>query len=83
MTEAFFLRQISGGIRSFYPLYSRDEQFKRLSNGDIDAILIDSGTAEYLTNNVYCDLSMVGSSFDMGTYGIVYLSQAELNLRQN
>ena len=72
ITEEFFLRQISGGIRSFYPLYSRDEQFKRLLNGDIDATFMDSGIAEYLTNNVYCGLLMVGPSFDVGTYGIVY-----------
>ena len=72
MTEEFFLRQISAGIRTFYPLYSRDEQFKRLLNGDIDATFMDSGIAEYLTNNVYCGLSMVGPSFDAGTYGVVY-----------
>ena len=72
ITEEFFLRQISAGIRTFYPLYSRDEQFKRLLNGDIDATFMDSGIAEYLTNNVYCGLSMVGPSFDVGTYGIVY-----------
>ena len=72
ITEEFFLRQISGGIRTFYPLYSRDEQFKRLLNGDIDATFMDSGIAEYLTNNVYCGLSMVGPSFDVGTYGVVY-----------
>ena len=72
LTEDFFLQQISGGRRTFYPLYSRDEQFERLLRSDIDATFVASGIAEYLTNNVYCNLSIVGPSFHAGAYGIVY-----------
>ena len=72
ITEEFFLRQISAGIRTFYPLYSRAEHFERLLSRDIDAAVMEGGIAEYLTNNEYCALSMVGPSFDVGTYGIVY-----------
>ena len=71
-TEEFYLREISNGRRDFYPVYSRDEQLERLVNGDIDATFLHGGSAEYLTNNIYCSLSVVGPSFGSGTFGVVY-----------
>ena len=70
--EDFFMREISGGGRTFYPLYSSQEIVDRLLSRDIDASVIDSGTGEYMTNNVYCNLTMVGPGFDTSTYGIVF-----------
>ena len=32
---------------------------------------MDIGTAEYITNNVYCNLTLVGESFDKSVFGIV------------
>ena len=70
--EDFFMREISGGGRTFYPLYSSQEIVDRLLSRDIDASVIDSGTGEYMTNNVYCNLTLVGPGFDTSTYGIVF-----------
>ncbi|CAF1278597.1 unnamed protein product [Rotaria magnacalcarata] len=31
----------------------------------------DTGTAEYSTNNIYCNLTLIGDDFDKGAFGIV------------
>ena len=67
----YYLRHISGGILNFYPLNDTIGLLRSLSNGTIDASIMDSGTAEYLTNNEYCDLTLVGASFGDSTFGIV------------
>ena len=69
--EEYFLREISDESRSYYPLKSRDEMFARLLNGDIDASFIDGPTGEYMTNTVYCNLTLVGPEFDARRFGIV------------
>ena len=85
-TEAFYLREISGGIRNYHPLHSREELIDRLLSGDIDASFIDSGIGEYLANNIYCHRTLVGSGFDVSTFGIVfpkhwlYIEEFERNL---
>ena len=71
LEEEFFLREISEESRSYYPLKSRDEIFNRLLNGDIDASFIDGPTGEYMTNTVYCNLTLVGPEFDARRLGIV------------
>ena len=71
-SEDYFLREISGGSRSFYPVYSRQDIIRALLSGEIDASLIDSGAGEYIANTVYCNLTLVGPSFDASTFGIVF-----------
>ena len=70
--EDFYVREVSWGSRNYYALRSHQELYERLSSGDIDAGLMDAGTAEYMTNNVFCDLTLVGPSFEASTYGIVF-----------
>ena len=70
--EDFYLREISEGSRNYHPLKSQQDQFDRLLNGDIDATIIDRPTGEYLTNNVYCQLTLVGSDFDSRKFGIMF-----------
>ena len=69
--EEYFLREISNGIRNFYPLNSRQEVYDGLLNNLIDAALLDIGVAEYVTNNIYCNLTLVGEGFDKTTLGIL------------
>ncbi|CAF1481039.1 unnamed protein product [Rotaria magnacalcarata] len=69
--ENYFLQEISAGIRSFYPLSSQQEMYNALLNNSIDASFMDSGTTEYITNNVYCNLTSVGSDFDHSSLAIV------------
>ena len=73
--EEYYLREISGGIRNYYPLRTRQEQYDALLNGIIDATFMDIGVAEYATNNIYCNLSLVGADFDKSTFGIVMPKQ--------
>lgn len=69
--EEYYLREISGGNRNYYPLTSREEQYAALRNGVIDVTFMDIGVAEYATNNIYCDLALVGADFHKSTFGIV------------
>ncbi|CAF2894802.1 unnamed protein product [Rotaria sp. Silwood2] len=71
-SEDYYLREISGGRRTFYPLASRQELYDSLLHGIIDASFMDIGVAEYVTNNIYCNLTLVGSDFDRNTFGIVF-----------
>lgn len=73
--EDYYLRQISGGNRNFYPLKSLPQQFTSLLNGTIDATFMDSGIAEYATNNLYCNLTIIGADFDKMAFGIVMPKQ--------
>ena len=68
--EDFYLREISNGIRNFYPLKSRQDLYNSLLNGVIDVSLMDIGVAEYVTNNIYCNLTLVGADFDKSTFAI-------------
>ncbi|CAF4083901.1 unnamed protein product [Adineta steineri] len=70
-SEDFYLREISNGIQNFYPLKSRQEQYNSLLAGIIDATFLDVGVAEYMTNNIYCNLTLVGSDIDKSAFGIV------------
>ncbi|UJR16726.1 hypothetical protein I4U23_003626 [Adineta vaga] len=69
--EDFYLREISDGSRNFYPLTSRQDMYDNLLAGTIDASFMDIGIAEYITNNVYCNLTLVGEDFDKGVFGVV------------
>jgi ABC-type amino acid transport substrate-binding protein len=69
--EDYYLREISHGIRDFYPLTSRQQTIDSLLNGVIDVTFMDSVTAETLTGNLYCNLTLAGDPFDYSAFGIV------------
>ncbi|CAF0799844.1 unnamed protein product [Adineta ricciae] len=68
--EAYYLREISNGVKNYYPLSSRQQQYNALLNGLIDASFMDIGVAEYATNNIYCNLTLVGADFETSAFGI-------------
>jgi ABC-type amino acid transport substrate-binding protein len=74
-SEEFYLEEISDGRQSFNPMQSLQEIFDCLLNGTIDVSFIDIGTAQYVTNNVYCNLTIVGDGFDENIMGIVMPKQ--------
>lgn len=45
--------------------------YDNLLAGIIDASFMDIGTGEYLTNNIYCNLTLIGEDFEKGVFGIV------------
>lgn len=69
--EDFYLREISGGLRNFYPIKSREEIYDSLFKNIIDVYFMDSGVAEYVTNTIYCNLTVVGAEFNRGVFAIV------------
>ncbi|CAF4201152.1 unnamed protein product, partial [Rotaria sordida] len=69
--EDYYLSQISNGVRNFYPLKTYDEIYRSLLEGIIDASILDNGILEYATNNIYCNLTLIGNDFDKSSYGIV------------
>ncbi|CAF0737688.1 unnamed protein product [Rotaria sordida] len=69
--EDYYLREISVGNRGYYPLKSLKEMYDSLLAGTIDASFMDIAAAEYITNNIYCNLTLTGDDFDKGDYGIV------------
>ncbi|CAF3866145.1 unnamed protein product [Adineta steineri] len=70
--EDYYLREVSSGSRNYYPITSKTNVYDALLNGIIDATITDAGTAEYIVNNIYCNLTVVGSDFDQSAYGIVF-----------
>ncbi|CAF3405653.1 unnamed protein product [Rotaria sp. Silwood1] len=73
--EDYYLREISGGIRNYYPLKTQDELYSSLLNNSIDVSILDIGAVEYFTNNIYCNLTLVGADFAPSSYGIAYPKQ--------
>ena len=69
--EAYYLREISGGMKNYYPLYEANDIFRKLLSDDIDAAIMDSGILEYATSNIYCNLTLVGVGVDESVFGIV------------
>ena len=69
--EDYYLREISRGIRDFYPLKSLQDAYDCLINNEIDVAFHDIGTAEYIVNNIYCNLTLVGECFDKSSFGIL------------
>ncbi|CAF1234204.1 unnamed protein product [Rotaria sordida] len=70
-SEDYYLREISFGSRNYYPLKSQQDLYDSLLAGIIDASFMDSGVSEYITNNIYCNLTLVGDDFEKGVFGIV------------
>ncbi|CAF1457846.1 unnamed protein product [Rotaria sordida] len=69
--EEYYLREISFGRRDYYPLKSRKELYDSLLEGIIDVAFLDSAIAEYFTDNIYCNLTLIGEDFRKGGYGII------------
>ena len=70
--EDFYLREISDGVRNFYPLESDLDIYHNLLHGQIDAAIMDAGLLEFATSNLYCNLTLVGVDFDRSSFGIAY-----------
>ena len=70
--EDYYLREISGGSRNFYPLKSKEDMYNKLLNNVIDVSIMDSGVLEFITTGVYCNLTLVGTNFDRSAFGIVF-----------
>ncbi|CAF4137314.1 unnamed protein product, partial [Rotaria sordida] len=68
--EAYYLSHISHGNKNYYPLTTRQSLYDNLLAGNIDVSFIDDGIGTYVTNNVYCNLTLVGAGFDIGVFGI-------------
>jgi len=74
-SEDFYLREISNGLRNYYALKNKQETYDCLLNGTIDLSFMDICVAEYITNNVYCNLTIVGEDFNKGIMAIVMPKQ--------
>ncbi|CAF0890429.1 unnamed protein product [Adineta steineri] len=70
--EDYYLREISGGNKNFHPMGTKQEVYDDLLNHVIDASIMDAGIAEYITSNIYCNLTVVGTDFERSAFGIVY-----------
>lgn len=87
-SEEYYLHEISGGIKNYYPLQSRQHMYDALLDNLIDVSFMDSGTAEYITNNIYCNLTLVGAEFDKTSLAIVipknwlYAQELDVNILQ-
>jgi ABC-type amino acid transport substrate-binding protein/ABC-type branched-subunit amino acid transport system substrate-binding protein len=82
--EDYYLQEISGGNRNFYPVQTKQEIYDDLLNYRIDASIMDAAVVEYITNNVYCNLTLVGDDFGASAFGIAFpknwLYQQELDI---
>ncbi|CAF1370247.1 unnamed protein product [Adineta ricciae] len=73
--EDYFLREISSGSRNYYPLKEQNEIYTNLIENRIDASIMDTGILQYVTNTLYCDLTLVGATFNPNVYAIVIPKQ--------
>ena len=86
--EEYYLREISGQSKNYYRLRSQEEVYDRLLDNTIDVSFIDEGIGEYITNNIYCNLTLIGDDFDSGAFGIVtekdwlYAQDLDVNILQ-
>ncbi|CAF3761713.1 unnamed protein product [Rotaria sp. Silwood1] len=86
--EDYYLDSISRGVRNFYPLQTAQDLYDCLLAGLIDVSFIDAATGEYVTNNIYCNLTLIGDDFYHGDYGIVtkkqwlYSNDLDVNILQ-
>ncbi|CAF2932803.1 unnamed protein product [Rotaria sp. Silwood2] len=71
VAEAYYLSHISRGNKNFYPLTTRQNLYDNLLAGNIDVSFTDEAVGIYVTNNVYCNLTLVGDNFDTGIFAIV------------
>ncbi|UJR38827.1 hypothetical protein I4U23_031492 [Adineta vaga] len=67
----FYLREVSNGNRNFYAIKNIQHLYDSLFLDTIDAAFIAMPTGQYVTNNIYCNLTIVGQGFNKGVIGIV------------
>ncbi|CAF1344135.1 unnamed protein product [Adineta ricciae] len=70
--EDYFLREISDGSRTYYVLRDKQDMLDKLLSGIIDVSIMDTGFAEFVTNSMYCNLTIIGAGFDQSEFGIIY-----------
>ncbi|CAF1263486.1 unnamed protein product [Rotaria sordida] len=70
-SEEYYLSEISKGNKNYHPLLTQQQMYNDLLAGTIDVSFLDDGIAQYMTNNIYCNLTLVGDGFDVGIFGIV------------
>ncbi|CAF1010573.1 unnamed protein product [Rotaria sordida] len=70
-SEDYYLSEISGGNKNYHPLYTRQQMYDELLAGTIEVSFLDDGIAQYVTNDIYCNLTLAGNGFDVGIFGIV------------
>ena len=86
IAEDFYLRDISDGIQNYYPVKFYEKVLDILLANIIDATLSDTATAEYMANNIYCNITLVGEGIDKGIFGVVvprqwlYLKDLDVNI---
>ncbi|CAF2805962.1 unnamed protein product [Rotaria sp. Silwood2] len=61
--EDYHLRKISEGTLNYHRLISEKVIYDSLLAYIIDAYFVDSGTAEYFTNNIYCNSTLIGNDY--------------------
>lgn len=69
--EEFYMSQVSNNVRNYHKIPAFSDLYDALLDKTIDYTIIDSGLGQYLTNNVYCNLTLIGQSFDQSSFGIV------------
>ncbi|CAF5144707.1 unnamed protein product, partial [Rotaria sp. Silwood1] len=71
----FGIDDIKNGKTPFNRIGIRVEQYDGLLNNIIDVAFLDMGVAEYATNNIYCNLTLIGEGFDKGALVILTSKQ--------
>ncbi|CAF1249084.1 unnamed protein product [Adineta ricciae] len=69
--ESYFLNEISNGNRNYYSMQSVQDMIESLLSDKVDVCLMDRSAADYLTNNIYCNLTIVGEDFYPSIFGMV------------
>lgn len=69
--DAYYLREISNGLQNYYPLIEANEIYPKLIHNVIDAAIMDAGVLEYVTTNIFCNLTLIGAGVDESAFGIV------------
>ncbi|CAF3386065.1 unnamed protein product, partial [Rotaria sp. Silwood2] len=70
-TEDYIKTVIPAGRQNFYPVHSFEELYDSLLAGLINVFLLDEALVEYALNNIYCNLTIVGSPVAESSYAIV------------
>ncbi|UJR06934.1 hypothetical protein I4U23_011223 [Adineta vaga] len=73
--EDYYLREVSKGNKNFYGVQKNEEFYDALLTNKIDAAILDVSSGEYATNNIYCNLTLIGNSFYPTGVGLVMPKQ--------
>ncbi|CAF0773910.1 unnamed protein product [Adineta steineri] len=74
--EDIYLNEISKGKRNFYRIQTSEQMYNALLAEIIDVRIVDSGEGEYVSNNIRCSLTLVGTDFYAVEMGIVMPEQS-------